>query len=109
MSLSSELVHKVTFYSCEEIKNDMGQIVPGYRKEKTVWAEIKKANESMKNAAAGTEYALFTHKITIRRGAVTVRSDMRVEYEGMMYDVLYAEPCFMDKAKQIIYARAIVE
>jgi len=91
------LRHRVDVYEKEkkESVTIFSEVTYKYRKTGTVWAEIVPVGRGTGEIQMPGESirADVTHKVTMRRGAVTSpKNDMYFEYGGQRFDIMYFMP-----------------
>lgn len=109
-TLSSRLNCRVSVYT--SVENTSSWDVAQHEKQfvKKIWAEIVPIGGRLESVAENIKAAELSHRITIRKGALTTLSNqMEFEYDGQRFEVKYFQPHFKVKDSIEVFTRLVVE
>ncbi|MDD2217957.1 MAG: head-tail adaptor protein [Eubacteriales bacterium] len=109
-NLSSRLNSRIDVYSKAPTVNGLGEDDFVYAKTRTVWAEITPGAGTVKDGEGDTVYSDISHKIVIRKGAISdISNDMYFIFSGQRYDIKHFNPNYKYGDRIEIFCSLVVE
>ena len=94
-NLSRRLKNKVEVWGKTSYENELGELDYKEDKKKSIWAEIKVVNGTVKTVTGDIIQVDMKYKLTIRSNSLKeLKNDMFFKYQGKRYDIDYSIPNF---------------
>lgn len=103
---AGDLRNKVDFYMAAEGQNELGEDIQDGLElyAEAVPAQILPVYGVLPKLMGDVDLTTVTHKIRIRTGAVEMRPDLVIMYEGQRYDVTFWMPVYNNTRFMEVYA-----
>lgn len=103
-NLAERLTNKIEVWGMTSCENDLGELDFEEGKIKSIWAEIKCVNGSVKTTTGDIIQVDMKYKFTVRSKSIKeLKNDMFFKYKGQKYSVDYSIPNFKYKDSIEIY------
>ena len=103
-NLSRRLCNKIEVWGSVECENELGEKDYYFQNIKSIWAEIKPVNGTIKTITGDIIQVDMKYKITIRSNSIReLKNNMYFIYKGQRYNIDYSIPNFKYKDSIEIY------